>query len=510
MEIYKLTATELKRLLDRGEISSQEIVKALLQRIEKLDSAVKAFISVCPETALADAKASDERRARGEKLGKLEGIPIAIKDNICTKGIKTTCGSKILATFVPPYDAHVIENLKREGCVILGKTNMDEFAMGSSTENSAMFPTHNPWNLAYIPGGSSGGSAAAVAAGMVPLALGSDTGGSVRQPACMTGIFGLKPTYGRVSRYGLVAFASSLDQIGPLARTVEDTALLAEVISGHDQRDATSMPQPVAPYHEALKENLTGMKIGIPKEYFVKEMDHEITQSCRNAIKVMQEAGAVVEEISLPSTHYAIPVYYLIATAEASANLARYDGIHYGYRANEQSIAETLEQQSAHRTEQGADEHAPGLLEQLYMHSRAEGFGSEVKRRILLGTYGLSSGYYDAYYLKALKVRALLHREVETAFKKVDLIITPTSPVPPFKLGDKVDDPLAMYLCDIFTVTFSLSGHPALSLPCGMTKSKLPIGFQIVGKLFQEEAVLHAAYAYSRRGYKIGLPPLTE
>jgi aspartyl-tRNA(Asn)/glutamyl-tRNA(Gln) amidotransferase subunit A len=503
MELHQLTATALQKMLASRQISSQEIVKALLARIENVDPAVRAFITLCPAQALEAAKASDARRSQNKPLGKLEGIPVAIKDNICTQGITTTCASKMLAHFVPPYDAHVVERIKAEGGIILGKTNLDEFAMGSSCENSAMFPTKNPWHLAYTPGGSSGGSAAALAAGMSPLALGSDTGGSVRQPACMTGTFGLKPTYGRVSRFGLVAFASSLDQIGCMARSVEDVALLSEVVSGHDERDATSVDRPVPACHEELPGSLKGIKIGIPKEYFVSEMDTEVAAACRKALDALCEAGASLREVSLPSTKYAIPAYYLIAPAEASSNLARYDGMRYGYRSSEKMIAKRLERKgtgSAHMEQQA------GLLEELYRQSRAEGFGAEVKRRILLGTYALASGYYDDYYLKALKVRTLLHREVEAVVKDVDLLVTPTSPMLPFELGEKVADPLTMYLCDLFTVTFSLSGHPAISVPCGFSKNNLPIGLQIVGRLFDEQSVLRAAYAYSLRAPKMPMP----
>lgn len=496
MELHELTASELKVLLDKREISAEQLTKTLLQRIAKLDPHIHAFISVCDDASILQARASDERRARHHQMGELEGIPVAVKDNICTKGVKTTCASRILANFIPPYDAHVIEKIQASGGIVIGKTNLDEFAMGSSCENSAMFPTHNPWNIDRIPGGSSGGSAAALAACMVPLALGSDTGGSIRQPAALTGTIGFKPTYGRVSRYGLVAFASSLDQIGPMARSVPDIALLLRVIAAQDARDSTCVPRPVPDYRAFLQGKLTGIKIGIPKEYFAKEMDAEIAAACEDAIHVLVAAGAQVIPVSIATTTYALPTYHLIATAEASSNLARYDGIRYGHRADE-----------GKKTSGRSDE--PGLLERLYMQSRAEGFGPEVKRRILLGTYGLSSGYYDDYYLKGMKVRTLIHREVEEVLRQVDVLVTPTSPVPAFLLGEKTADPLAMYLCDIFTVTFSLSGHPAISIPCGLTKNKLPIGLQIVGRLFAEETVLQVAYAYECRGVKIGLAPIT-
>lgn len=500
MELHRFTASQLQDLLARRQISSRELVLALLARIDRVEARVRAFITLCPEQALAEADASDRRRSQG-KAGLLEGIPVAIKDNICTRGIKTTCASKMLANFVPPYDAHVVERIRAEGGIIIGKTNLDEFAMGSSCENSAMFPSKNPWHLSYTPGGSSGGSAAALAAGMVPLALGSDTGGSVRQPACMTGTVGLKPTYGRVSRFGLIAFASSLDQIGPLARSVEDVALLCTVLAGHDVRDATCSRQPAGDYRQNLQRPFTGIKIGLPREYFVIDMDSEVAAACRQAIETLRAAGATIVDVSLPSTRHAIAAYYLIAPAEASSNLARYDGMRYGHRSSEKRLRKKLERQSN-------SEHEPALLERLYMESRAEGFGPEVKRRILLGTYALSSGYYDAYYMKAQQVRALLRQEVEDVLQQVDLLVTPTSPILPFKLGEKTADPLSMYLCDLFTVTFNLSGHPAISVPCGLSRSGLPIGVQLVGRLFAEANLLQAAAAYSQRAPAPAMPEL--
>lgn len=485
MSITQRTATEWKHLLHRREISSQEIVGELFHHIEKEDPKLKAFLTLCPEKALAQAKASDERRAKGEALGLLEGIPIALKDNICTKGIPTTCGSRMLENFRPPYDAHVVERLEAEGAIVLGKTNLDEFAMGSSTENSAYFTTRNPYNERCVPGGSSGGSACAVASGMAPLALGSDTGGSVRQPAALCGIWGLKPTYGRVSRYGLIAFASSLDVIGPMARSLEDTGLLLEAIAGNDPRDSTSLDQPVPCYRDGLKEKAGSLKIGIPQEYFLSEMDSDVQKCIQLGIETLRRAGATIVDVSLPLTPYAIPTYYLIATAEASANLSRYDGIHYGFRANANEAASAFSVGDI------------SLLESLYMQSRGEALGEEVKRRILLGTYVLSSGYYEAWYLKALEVRSLLRAEMQKVFEEVDLLLTPTSPLPAFPCGEKTDDPLSMYLCDIFTVTFNLTGHPALSVPCGFTSAGLPVGLQLVGRMLEEKTLFSAAHPLS-------------
>lgn len=479
MEIYRFTARQLSLMLSRKEISCEELVRLLFAYIEKRDPELRAFLTLCQESALEQAKASDLRRSQGRSTGILEGLPIAIKDNICTQGIRTTCASKSLENFIPPYDAHVIEKIKEQGGIVLGKTNMDEFAMGSSCENSAMFPTLNPRNPECIPGGSSGGSASAIASGMSPLALGSDTGGSVRQPASLCGIVGLKPTYGRISRYGLIAFASSLDQIGPMARTVEDVAFLLQAIAGKDNRDSTSLNEPVPDYLKRLQEFPAGIRIGIPKEYFFDKMDSEISSACQKAILSLEKKGAKIQEVSLPSTEYAIPTYYLIATAEASANLARYDGIHYGHRTSEKNIKEGCGKS----------------LDILYKKSKGESFGHEVKRRIMLGTYVLSSGYYEAWYLKAMKARALLRQEIQNTLSCVDALITPTSPIPAFKRGEKISDPLAMYLCDIFTVTFSLSGNPAISVPCGTNSQGMPIGLQIVGKFLDEETILRLGYA---------------
>lgn len=481
MGLTDLTILEAHERLRRREISSVELTQACLDRIVAVDNDVKAFLTLTPELALEGARAADARRARGED-DVLLGIPLAIKDVICVEGVPTTCGSRILENFIPPYNATVIERLLARGAVILGKTNTDEFAMGSSTENSAFFTTRNPWDLGRVPGGSSGGSAAAVAARMVPGALGSDTGGSVRQPAALCGIVGLKPTYGRVSRYGLVAFASSLDQIGPLGRTVADVAVLLGAIAGYDPRDSTSMNLPLPGYLNLLSGGngqpaampLQGVRLGVPKEYFIEGMQPEVEAAVRQAIEVMRELGAEVAEVSLPHTDYALPVYYLIAPAEASANLARYDGVRYGLRV------------------QGED------MWDNYRATRGAGFGAEVKRRIMLGTYALSAGYYDAYYLKAQKVRTLIRADFDEAFKRVDVIVCPTSPTTAFRIGEKTDDPLQMYLSDVFTLSCNLAGLPGISLPCGFDRNGLPIGLQLLGPAFQEEAILRVAYAYEQ------------
>lgn len=481
MELTDLTILEAHERLRRRQISSVELTQACLDRIVAVDNEVKAFLTLTPELALEGARAADARRARGED-DVLLGIPLAIKDVICVAGVPTTCGSRILENFIPPYHATVVERLLARGAVILGKTNTDEFAMGSSTENSAFFTTHNPWDLGRVPGGSSGGSAAAVAARMAPGALGSDTGGSVRQPAALCGIVGLKPTYGRVSRYGLVAFASSLDQIGPLGRTVADVAVLLTAIAGYDPRDSTSMNLPLPDYLSLLVGGngqptalpLQGVRLGVPREYFIEGMQPEVEAAVRQAIEVTRELGADIAEVSLPHTDYALPVYYLIAPAEASANLARYDGVRYGLRV------------------QGAD------MWDNYRATRGAGFGAEVKRRIMLGTYALSAGYYDAYYLKAQKVRTLIRADFDEAFKRVDVIVCPTSPTTAFRIGEKTDDPLQMYLSDVFTLSCNLAGLPGISLPCGFDRNGLPIGLQLLGPAFQEEAILRVAYAYEQ------------
>lgn len=475
MELFKLTAHELTTKIINKEVTSKEITENIFKRIEAVEPKVKAYVTLLKEEALQQAVAVDAKIAAGEKVGALAGIPIAIKDNMNIKGIKTTCSSKILHNFVSPFDATIIELLKKEDAIFIGKTNMDEFAMGSSTETSFFGKTYNPWNLQTIPGGSSGGSAAAIAADEGIMALGSDTGGSIRQPASCCGVVGLKPTYGRVSRFGLVAFASSLDQIGPITKDVTDTALLMNVIGKYDSKDSTSVNITALDYTKSLQNNIKGLKIGIPKEYFVEGMDQEVEQSVREAIKLLEKQGAKIIEISLPHTEYCLAVYYILAPSEASANLARYDGVKYGYRTTE----------------------AQDLLQQ-YMKTRGEGFGPEVKRRIMLGTYALSSGYYEAYYRKAQKVRTLIKRDFDEAFKRVDVIVTPTAPGPAFKIGEKMDDPLQMYLSDIFTISVNLAGIPAISLPCGFTKNKMPIGLQIMAKHFAEEVIFRTAYTYEQ------------
>ncbi len=475
MELYQLTIHELHDMLKKGETTSEAITESVLSRIKAVDGKVKAYITVTEEVARAQAREADKRIKAGDTSSPLLGIPIAVKDNMCTDGIKTTCASKILGNFVPPYDATVVRNLKQAGYVLCGKPNMDEFAMGSSTENSGFFITRNPWDLERIPGGSSGGSAAAVAAGECIGSLGSDTGGSIRQPASCCGVVGLKPTYGRVSRFGLVAFASSLDQIGPITKDVIDAALLMNVISGHDERDSTSANIPSPDYTKALKKDVKGMKVGLPKEYFIEGMDPAVEKAVRDAVKTLEGLGAKVLQVSLPHTDYAVAAYYILATSEASSNLARYDGVKYGYRTQ-----------------------SPKDLMDMYMKSRAEGFGPEVKRRIMLGTYALSAGYYDAYYKKGQQVRTLIKRDFDEAFKAVDVIATPTAPTAAFKIGEKSSDPLQMYLSDIFTISVNLAGIPGISIPCGFTSSNLPIGLQLLGKHFDEEAILHAAFAYEQ------------
>jgi len=483
MDLRELTITSALKLLTEGKISSLELTKLCLEQIKRYDSKVKAFLYVNEEWALAQAENSDKRRKEG-KAGLLEGIPLSIKDNIHIKGHPTTCASKILANYIAPYNATVIEKLAQEGAVFIGKTNMDEFAMGSSTENSAFFPTHNPWDLERVPGGSSGGSATAVAMRMGLGSLGSDTGGSIRQPAAFCGVVGMKPTYGLVSRFGLVAFASSLDQIGPFALTVEDLALLLRAIAGHDPKDSTSAEIEVPNYLGYIYQNeKTSFKIGLPKEYFSETLSPEIAKPLENTIKLLEKRHQI-KEISLPHTKYAVATYYIVAPAEASSNLARYDGIKYGFRAE-----------------------AKNLLE-LYKKSRAYGFGKEVKRRIMLGTYALSAGYYDAYYLKASKVRTLIKEDFERAFKEVDLILAPTTPTPPFKLGEKIADPLQMYLSDIFTIPVNLAGLPGLSLPVGLTEKGLPVGAQIIGPAFRDELVLALAYQIEKELALKLIPPL--
>jgi aspartyl-tRNA(Asn)/glutamyl-tRNA(Gln) amidotransferase subunit A len=473
-ELTDLTIDDAQRRLRAREFSSTELTRAALARIERSEPALHAFITVTPDLALAQAAAADARLAAGD-APPLCGIPLAIKDIILTKGVRTTAGSKILESFVAPYDATVTRRLRDAGAVCVGKANCDEFAMGSSNENSAYGPARNPWDRERVPGGSSGGSAAAVAAHLSLGALGTDTGGSVRQPAAHCGVVGLKPTYGRVSRYGVIAYASSLDQVGPLTRTVRDCALLLEAIAGHDRLDSTSVPQAVPPYAGQLDAGVKGLRLGLPKEYFIEGMQPDVADAVRAAVAQLESLGATIEEVSLPHSEYAIGAYYLIATAEASSNLARYDGTRYGLRADR----------------------GQGLLD-MYQQTRAQGFGTEVKRRIMLGTYALSAGYYDAFYLKAQKVRTLIRRDFEKVFERCQAIVTPTAPTTAFRVGEKTTDPLEMYLSDIFTISVNLAGLPGLSLPCGHDRGGMPIGLQIVGKPFDELRVLQAAYAYEQ------------
>ena len=473
MDLFRLKAHELQQKLSRREVSAVEITQSVLARADKVDSTIQSFITRTPEVALAQAKRVDEKLARGESVSPLAGIPGALKDNMCTKGVKTTCASKILANFVPPYDATITEKLAAADAVIVGKANLDEFAMGSSTENSGFCVTRNPWDTERVPGGSSGGSGAAVAAGEAIWSLGSDTGGSIRLPAAYCGVVGLKPTYGRVSRYGLVAYASSLDQIGPFARDVRDCALVLGAISGHDRRDSTSINAPVPDYTAKLEAGVKGLKIGLPREYFVAGMQPEVEAAIRRSIDELVAMGAELVEVSMPHTQYALATYYLIATAEASSNLGRYDGVGFGHRG------------------EGGD------IVSMYKRSRAEGFGPEVQRRIMLGTYALSSGYYDAYYLKALKVRTLIKQDFDRAFGQVDVLIAPIAPTTAFKIGEKVEDPLAMYLVDVCTIPSNLAGVPALSLPCGFADG-LPIGMQIIGPHLSEATLLQVAYTFEQ------------
>jgi aspartyl-tRNA(Asn)/glutamyl-tRNA(Gln) amidotransferase subunit A len=474
MTLAALTLNQAIDQLRKREISSTELTEAVYAQIAQREEKIRAYLTLCREAALEQAKRADERLKRPDGGSPLLGSPIAVKDNFLTCGIKTTAASKILGNFIPPYDATTVAKLRDAGAVITGKTNMDEFAMGSSAENSAFFPTRNPWNRARVPGGSSGGSAAAVAADECIAALGTDTGGSIRQPAACCGIVGLKPTYGRVSRYGIIAFASSMDQVGPITKDVRDCALLLRVIAGHDRADATSTDHPVPVYTEALTGEIKDVRVGIPKEYFVAGMQPEVETAVRQGIRHLEKLGAIVQEISLPHTDHAVAVYYIVATAEASSNLARYDGMRYGYRANAPDLAET------------------------YLLSREEGFGAEVKRRIMLGTYVLSAGYYDAYYLKAQQVRTLIKRDFDAAFKKCDLIVTPTAPTTAFGIGEKTNNPLYMYLSDIYTISINLAGVPALSVPCGFDSQGLPIGMQIIGKHFDEATILRVAHAYEQ------------
>jgi aspartyl-tRNA(Asn)/glutamyl-tRNA(Gln) amidotransferase subunit A len=470
VEPYKLCIKEAITLISKKEILPVELVESIFQRVDSVEEKIRAYVTIDREGALSKARKGRDEAGKG----RLFGVPIAIKDNICTKGVRTTCSSRILEGFIPPYESTVTSRLIDEGYILTGKTNLDEFAMGSSTENSAFFVTCNPWDRERVPGGSSGGSAAAVAADECIAALGSDTGGSIRQPAAFCGVVGLKPTYGRVSRYGLVAFASSLDQIGPLTKNVEDSAILLNIIGGHDQYDSTSVAMSLPDFTSMLGNEIRGLKIGVPREYFIEGVDREVEDAVKDAIKRLESLGAISLEISLPHTEYAVATYYILATSEASSNLARYDGVKYGLRVDGDSLID------------------------MYMNTRQHGFGAEVKRRIILGTYALSSGYYEAYYRKAQQVRTLIRQDFEHAFKEVDVIITPTTPTPAFRIGEKSTDPLQMYLSDIFTIPVNLAGVPAISVPCGFSGDNLPIGLQIIGRHFDEETILRVAYAYEQ------------
>ena len=475
MELYELTVHELMDKLNKKEITSEDITRSYVSRINEKEDNIEAFVTVLSEDAENKAKEINQKIEKGEITNKLAGIPIGIKDNICTKGIKTTCSSKMLEDFVSPYDATVMDKINAENLITIGKLNMDEFAMGGSTENSYFKKTKNPWDLSKVPGGSSGGSAAAVASQMVPWALGSDTGGSIRQPAAFCGIVGLKPTYGLVSRYGLVAFASSLDQIGPITKDVRDSAILLNVIAGHDEKDSTSVDMPKKDYEKALTGDIKGLKIGVPKEFFGEGINEEVKESLNQAIEIYKKLGAEVEEFSLDIAKYALATYYIIACAEASSNLGRFDGIRYTYRAKDFKD-----------------------LKDLYKKTRSEGFGAEVKRRIILGTYVLSSGYYDAYYKKAQQVRTLVMNEFNKGFEKYDVILTPTAPTVAFGIGEKSNNPLEMYLADICTVSINIAGLPGISIPCGVDSNEMPIGMQLIGNRFQEETILNAAYSFEQ------------
>ena len=474
MNLSALTIHEAREKLLKRKISALELTEAVFRRIAETQEKIRSYITLCYDTALKEAKQADVRFKAETHPPTLLGIPIAVKDNFLTRDIPTTCGSKILANFIPPYDSTPVKKLRASGAIITGKTNLDEFAMGSSAENSAFFPTHNPWDTGRVPGGSSGGSAATLIADQCIAAVGTDTGGSIRQPAAFCGIVGLKPTYGRVSRFGIIAFASSMDQVGPMTKDVKDCALMLEAIAEHDPADSTSANRPVPQYSASLTGDIKGLRLGIPKEYFVSGIQPEVEQSVRAAVQQLEKNGASIKEISLPHTDYAVAVYYIVATAEASSNLARYDGMRYGHRALAKDLVET------------------------YRLTRADGFGPEVKRRIMLGTYALSAGYYDAYYLKAQRVRTLIKRDFDKAFETCDVIVTPTTPTTAFRIGEKIQDPLQMYLSDIYTISVNLAGLPALSLPCGFDSDGLPIGMQIIGKHFDESTVLGTAYAYEQ------------
>jgi len=470
MDLHKLTAHELHEMLKARKVSSREITQAVLKRVSEVEERVKAYVTVTADQALETARAVDDRISRGAEIGPLTGIPVAIKDNMCTTGVLTTCSSKILFNYKPPYDATAVERLAKAGAVMIGKTNLDEFAMGSSTENSAFFVTHNPWDLTKVPGGSSGGSAAAIAADEAIVAVGSDTGGSIRQPASFCGVVGMKPTYGRVSRYGLVAFASSLDQIGPITKDVTDTATVLHAIAGKDPMDSTSVDIPAPDFAACLRNDVRGLKIGVPKEFFAQGVRPEITDAVMKGIELLKSLGADYREISMPIMEYTLPTYYILAPSEASSNLARYDGVRYGLRSK----------------------HSTDVLA-MFMKTRDEGFGAEVKQRIMIGTYALSAGYYDAYYLKAQKVRTLVRQAYDKAFEEFDVLISPTSPTVAFGVGEKADDPLEMKLADVCTIPVNMAGIPAMSLTCGF-QDGLPIGMQIMGKAFDEETILRVAY----------------
>ena len=474
MELFSLTIHELQEKIKNGDVSAMQIAESVFSRIAAVEERVHSYIRLMKEEALVQAVKADECIKKGD-IRTLTGIPIALKDIVCTKGITTTCGSRILHNFVPPYNATVVEKLRDAGALFTGKANMDEFAMGSSTETSYFGPTHNPWDLERIPGGSSGGSASAVAADECIASIGSDTGGSIRQPAALCGVVGLKPTYGRVSRFGLIAFASSLDQIGPFTKDVEDCAIMMNVLAGYDPKESTSVKVDVPDYRQFIGRDITGWKVGIPEEYFVEGIDPEVSSAVKKTIEVVEKCGGKIIDISLPHTQYCLAVYYIIAPAEASSNLARYDGVKYGYRTSD----------------------ARDLAE-MYTKTRREGFGAEVKRRIMIGTYALSAGYYDAYYGKASQVRALIRRDFDEAFRKCDVILTPTTPTPAFKIGEKTDDPLQMYLSDIFTISTNLAGIPGISVPCGYTTAGLPIGVQFLAGHFEEGKLLQIASAYEK------------
>jgi aspartyl-tRNA(Asn)/glutamyl-tRNA(Gln) amidotransferase subunit A len=485
MDLYSMTIHELHQLLVKKEITSRELTEALYQRIKEVDAKIGAYLMLTEEEAMRMAQEVDQKISKGEEIGDVAGIPLGLKDILCTHGIRTTCGSRILENYVPFYDGTVVKKLKEKQAVMLGKLNMDEFAMGSSTENSGFQFTRNPWDLERIPGGSSGGSAAAVAADECIAALGSDTGGSIRQPASCCGVVGMKPTYGRVSRYGLVAFASSLDQIGPITKDVEDCAILMNAISGYDPSDSTSVNVEVPDYRHFLKRDVKAIRIGIPKEYFIEGMDPDVERSVKEAVDLFKTWGAEIKEISLPHTEYAVAVYYILCTAEASSNLARYDGVKYGLRSKEYRD-----------------------LMEMYTQTRAKGFGKEVKRRIILGTYVLSAGYYEAYYRKASQVRTLMRMDFENAFREADVIMVPTAPTPAFRIGEKVENPLQMYLSDIFTIPVNLAGIPGLSIPCGFSHENLPIGLQIMGRHFDEGMLLRVAYTFEQNtNFHLKKPP---